>query len=141
MPWYIISLRYYFIINLFPAILPSLPMMSLTGSAYPLHGQTGALFTTRLFEGRISTRLGREPSLAPDPVPAQLRVMFTVSESDAEAIRRAYEAGGELSGVVELRRHFPGITDTENAQRCARANAGWTPLPRIKSRRTCRIKP
>ena len=37
--------------------------------------------------------------------------MFTVDEPTAEAIRRAVEDGGELSGVVELRRHFPLITD------------------------------
>jgi len=55
--------------------------------------------------------------------------MFTVSESEAEAIRRAYEAGGELSAVVELRRYFPGIIDNENARRCARMIAGWTPRP------------
>jgi len=55
--------------------------------------------------------------------------MFTVSELVAEAIRRAYEAGGELSGVVELRRHFPGISDSENARLCVRTIASWTPLP------------
>jgi hypothetical protein len=33
--------------------------------------------------------------------------MFTVDEPTAEAIRRAVEDGGELAGVVELRRHFP----------------------------------
>ena len=37
--------------------------------------------------------------------------MFIVSESEAEAIRRAYEDGGELSAAVELRRLFPGIAD------------------------------
>ena len=83
----------------------------------------------RLFEGRIIILLRRGVSLAPDPVPAQVRIMFTVSESEAEAIRRAYEAGGELSAVVELRRYFPGITDNENARRCARMIAGWTPRP------------
>lgn len=55
--------------------------------------------------------------------------MFTVTESQAEAIRRAYETGGELSAAVELRRLFPGIVDNENARRCARMIAGWTPLP------------
>jgi hypothetical protein len=56
-------------------------------------------------------------------------MMFTVDESTAEAIRRAYEEGGELSAVVELRRRFPGITDNVNARRCVRAIASWTPLP------------
>ena len=39
--------------------------------------------------------------------------MFMVDESTAEAIRRVYQESGELSAVVELRRHFPGITDNE----------------------------
>jgi hypothetical protein len=54
--------------------------------------------------------------------------MFTVDEATAEAIRRAYEDGGELAGVVELRRHFPLITDNTQARRCVRVIAGWTPL-------------
>ena len=61
--------------------------------------------------------------------------MFTVSEAVAEAIRRAYEDGGELSAAIELRRHFPGITDNENARRCARTIAGWTPLPAKRRRK------
>ena len=55
--------------------------------------------------------------------------MFCVNESTAEAIRRAYTEGGELSAVVELRRHFPGITDNANARRCVRMIASWQPLP------------
>jgi hypothetical protein len=55
--------------------------------------------------------------------------MFAVSESEAEAIRRAYEAGGEWPAVVELRRHFPGITDNETARLCVRTIASWTPRP------------
>ena len=55
--------------------------------------------------------------------------MFTVTESEAEAIRHAYETGGELSAMVELRRHFPGITDNENARLCVRTIASWTPRP------------
>jgi hypothetical protein len=51
--------------------------------------------------------------------------MFVVDEETAEAIRRAWEAGGELAGVVELRRHFPLIADNEQARRCVRAIAGW----------------
>jgi hypothetical protein len=55
--------------------------------------------------------------------------MFVVTETEATAIRAAYEQGGELSAAIELRRLFPGITDNENARRCARTIAGWTPLP------------
>jgi hypothetical protein len=55
--------------------------------------------------------------------------MFTVDERTAEAIRRAVEDGGELSGVVELRRHFPLITDNAQARRCVQVIAGWQPLP------------
>ena len=55
--------------------------------------------------------------------------MFTVTEAEAEAIRHAYETGGELSAVVELRRHFPGIADNENARLCVRTIASWTPQP------------
>jgi hypothetical protein len=33
--------------------------------------------------------------------------MFTVDEATAAAIRRADEDGGELAGMVELRRTFP----------------------------------
>src|SRR5689334_20085208 len=53
--------------------------------------------------------------------------MFTVDEPTAEAIRRAVEDGGELAGVVELRRHFPLIADNANARRCVRVITGWTP--------------
>ena len=54
--------------------------------------------------------------------------MFTVDEATAEAIRRAYDEGGELSGIVELRRHFPLITDNAKAGECVRIIAGWQPL-------------
>jgi hypothetical protein len=54
--------------------------------------------------------------------------MFAVSEADAAAIRTAWEQEGELSAAIELRRRFPGIVDNENAWRCARSIAGWTPL-------------
>jgi hypothetical protein len=55
--------------------------------------------------------------------------MFVVSEAEAATIRTAFERGGELSAVVELRRLFPGITDNVQARECARTIAGWTPLP------------
>ena len=55
--------------------------------------------------------------------------MFTVDEQTAESIRRAVEDGGELAGVVELRRHFPLITDNANARRCVQMIAAWKPIP------------
>jgi hypothetical protein len=55
--------------------------------------------------------------------------MFVVTEADATAIRAAFDQGGELSAAVELRRLFPGVTDTAQARECARAIAGWKLLP------------
>ena len=55
--------------------------------------------------------------------------MFCVSETEAAAIRAAYEQGGELSAAIELRRLFPGITDNAKARECGRSIAGWPPLP------------
>ena len=55
--------------------------------------------------------------------------MFVVSEAEANAIRTAFDQGGELSAAVELRRLFPGVTDNAEAQKCARVIAGWMPLP------------
>ena len=55
--------------------------------------------------------------------------MFVVDEETAAAIRRAWEQGGELAGVVELRRHFPLITDNAHARRCVRAIVGWGARP------------
>jgi hypothetical protein len=56
--------------------------------------------------------------------------VFVVDEATAEAIRRAYFESGELAAVVELRRHFPGITrQCERTAVCAGAIAGWQPLP------------
>ena len=55
--------------------------------------------------------------------------MFTVDETTAEAIRRAYEESGELAGVVELRRHYPILADNAHARLCVRAIAGWRPQP------------
>src|SRR3954454_24219339 len=55
--------------------------------------------------------------------------MFSVDEATAAAIRRAYEDGGELAGIVEFKRHFPLISDHAKARECARIIAGWQPLP------------
>jgi hypothetical protein len=47
-------------------------------------------------------------------LPAVLRVnMFLVTEADADAIRAIFNKEGELSAAIELRRRFPGITDTQ----------------------------
>ena len=53
--------------------------------------------------------------------------MFVVTEADAAAIRAVYQQRGEFSAAIELRRRFPGITDTEQARDCARTIAGWKP--------------
>jgi hypothetical protein len=65
--------------------------------------------------------------------------MFVVDAPTAAAIRKAYVESGELSAVVELRRHFPGIADNENARLCVRSIASWQPLP-PKKPRTCRTR-
>jgi hypothetical protein len=57
--------------------------------------------------------------------------MFSVDESTAAAIRKAFEENGELSAVVDLRRHFSGIADNENARLCVRSIARWQPLPSL----------
>ncbi len=55
--------------------------------------------------------------------------MFTVDDAAGGSIRRAYEEGGELAAVVELRRRFPLIQDNEHARSCVHMIAGWTPVP------------
>jgi hypothetical protein len=69
------------------------------------------------------------PELASAARDTQALGMFVVDEPTTEAIRRAWEAGGELAGVVELRRHFPLIADNANARQCVRAIVGWAPRP------------
>ncbi len=54
--------------------------------------------------------------------------MFTVDEAIASAIRQAYQEGGNLSGIIEFRRHFPLIADNAKALECVRMIAGWTPI-------------
>ena len=51
--------------------------------------------------------------------------MFVVDEETAAAIRGSWEEGGELAGVAGLRRHFPLITNDEQARRCVRAIVSW----------------
>ena len=53
--------------------------------------------------------------------------MFCVDEATAESIRNAFYENGELSAVIELRRHFPLITDNVLGRECVRAIAGWRP--------------
>ena len=55
--------------------------------------------------------------------------MFVVDEETAAAIRRAWDQGGELAAVVELRRHFAAITDPEDARRCVRTIVSWGQRP------------
>ena len=81
-----------------------------------------------LVPGRSSPAQGRKPLVArgPHTHPAG---MFAITEAEAAAIRAAFEQRGELSAAVELRRLFPGVTDTAQARACARTIAGWKPLP------------
>lgn len=71
----------------------------------------------------------RQIWVASGPGRVQAPCMFTVSESEAAAIRAAFEQQGELSAAIELRRLFPGVTDNVQARECARVIAGWQPLP------------
>ena len=66
----------------------------------------------RLSQGVCLPLLGRR---------VQAPAMFAVDEAAAHAIRQACQDGGELSGVVELRRRFPGIADNARARLCLEA--------------------
>ena len=52
-----------------------------------------------------------------------------VTDAEAATIRVFYEQRGEFAAAVELRRLFPAVTVNAQAQECARAIAGWQPLP------------
>ena len=69
--------------------------------------------------------------------------MFCVDEETAAAIRRVFNEEGELSAVIELRRHFPLITDMAWGRECVRIIAGWQPVPRPAkaASRVARLKP
>ena len=71
-----------------------------------------------LVPGRSSPAQGRKPLVArgPHTHPAG---MFAITAAEAAAIRAAFEQRGELSAAVELRRLFPGVTDTAQARACA----------------------
>jgi hypothetical protein len=58
--------------------------------------------------------------------------VFSVTEAEAATIRAAFDQDGELSAAAELRRIFPGITNSETARICVRSIAGWTPLPTMQ---------
>jgi hypothetical protein len=65
--------------------------------------------------------------------------MFVVSEEQAAAIRAIFRQRGEFSAAVELRRLFPGITNTGQAREYARMIASWEPLP--KRLRSAKLRP
>ena len=58
--------------------------------------------------------------------------MFCLDEKTAAAIRRVFNEDGDLSAVVELRRHFPLIADNASARSCVRTIVGWAPKSRPK---------
>jgi glutathione S-transferase len=76
----------------------------------------------------ISMWAATENSLAVGDQHFHARQMFLVSEEEAAAIRAAFDRGGEFAAAVELRRRFPGISDNEQARRCARTIMEWRPL-------------
>ncbi len=53
--------------------------------------------------------------------------MFIVDEAAALAFRRACQDEGELSGVVEFGRRFPGIIDNARARLCLQTIMSWAP--------------
>jgi len=48
--------------------------------------------------------------------------MFCIDEATAAAIRRVFDEEGELSAVLELRRHFPLLTDNARGRECGRGS-------------------
>ena len=61
--------------------------------------------------------------------PSMLATMFTVTESEAAAIRRTYEEEGELSAAIELRRLFPDVTDNAKARDTPGPSLGGSRYP------------
>ena len=66
--------------------------------------------------------------------------MFAVDEATAEAIRRAFNEDGELSAIVELRRHYPAITDYAKARRCVRIIVSWQPIPAFPEKGSRKVR-
>src|SRR4051794_17893851 len=92
----------------------------------------GFLRYMRSCERRITDAPGRGHTNVAFPLAATVPTwgsMFVVDEPTADAIRRAYEDGGELSAIVEFKRHFPLIDDHAKARECVRIIAGWQPVP------------
>jgi hypothetical protein len=54
--------------------------------------------------------------------------MFLVNTVQADAIRRAYEAGGDSEALAEFRFRFQGLLGDEMALLCARTIAAWKPF-------------
>jgi hypothetical protein len=101
------------------------------GSIDPCRGAAAPrwIASTNLLFWKLSAQ-GRTHSALADCGPcSHAPAMFVVSETEAAAIRAAFEQSGELAAAVELRRLFPGVTDNMQARECARAIAGWEPLP------------
>ena len=68
--------------------------------------------------------------------------MFVVDTAAIEAIHQAFNEDGELAAIVELRRHFPLLTDNEHARTCVHTIAGWQPIappppPRRRAKKPC----
>jgi hypothetical protein len=105
-------------------------------------GPTG--FQTPAGASSPADMVGRRelPGLSGGVRPPIICAMFSVDEATAAVDRQVYEASGELSAVVEFRRHFPGITNNDTARLCVRTIASWKPLPPLsqKRTRTCRTK-
>jgi hypothetical protein len=94
----------------------------------------------------ISIWAATKDSLAVGGRHIHARHMFVVSEEEAAAIQAAFDRGGEFAAAVELRRRFPGISDNEQARRCARTIAGWKPLklpprPPARPRKITKVHP
>ena len=75
------------------------------------------------------TRLTTSRGLVSFGLGPKLLAMFVVDDATAEAIRRAWQEQGELSALIELRRHFPLLADNAGARRCLHAIPIWTPRP------------
>jgi hypothetical protein len=67
--------------------------------------------------------------------------MFVVTDAEAAAIRAIFEQRDKFAAAVELRRRFPGITDSAQARECVRSIAGWKPLRPALPLRRVRLHP
>jgi hypothetical protein len=55
--------------------------------------------------------------------------MFSISDKNIASIQAAFERGGEMSAMVEVRRIFPGIPHNAESRRIALIIAGWEAIP------------